>query len=85
MSSDTWRKLYTEESALYDDLVGHEDYQGNLIAELNYLHPLDGAKVVDFGAGTGRITRQIVPKVQWVWAFDLIPTMISISMRIIPS
>jgi ubiquinone/menaquinone biosynthesis C-methylase UbiE len=79
MSNDLWRKLYTERGELYDRLVQHEDYEGNLLATLNEIHPLENADVVDFGAGTGRITLQIAPLVNSVRAFDITPPMIGIA------
>jgi ubiquinone/menaquinone biosynthesis C-methylase UbiE len=79
VSSDLWRKLYVERAEQYDRLVQHEDYEGNLLATLNEIHPLENADVVDFGAGTGRITLQIVPLVNSVRAFDITPSMIRIT------
>lgn len=79
MSSDHWRKLYAERAGHYDRLVQHEDYEGNLLATLNEIHPLENADVIDFGAGTGRITLQLIPLVNSVRTFDITPPMIRIA------
>jgi ubiquinone/menaquinone biosynthesis C-methylase UbiE len=46
---------------------------------LNKLQPLAGAEIVEFGAGTGRITVQLLPLARRVWAFDITPAMIEIA------
>jgi ubiquinone/menaquinone biosynthesis C-methylase UbiE len=48
---------------------------------LDQIHPLKHADMVEFGAGTGRITTQLIPLVASIRAFDLIPPMIKIANR----
>src|SRR5262245_54731200 len=79
MDSNLWRQLYNERAKDYDRLVRCEDYEGNLLQALNELQPLGGADVVEFGAGTGRITVQLLPLARRVWAFDITPAMIEIA------
>jgi len=56
--------------------VAREDRQGNLFAALNAIRPLNGLRVVEFGAGTGRITRLLSVQVEQVAAFDMAPSML---------
>ncbi len=51
------RQVYDNSAARYDQLVLAEDVDGNLSALLADLRPWSGARVVEIGAGTGRVTR----------------------------
>jgi len=81
MSDDQWKDLYAHHSDLYERLVTHEDLQGNLLAALQTICPLDGAIVVEFGAGTGRVTTQLLPFVRQILACDLTPSMLAVAQR----
>jgi ubiquinone/menaquinone biosynthesis C-methylase UbiE len=81
MEGDLWRSLYVDHADHYERLVTHEDYQGNLMAALQRLHPLEGSEVVELGAGTGRITLQLLPRVWRLLAFDLTPSMLRIAQE----
>lgn len=74
--SEHFKTIYAARAADYDAMVAREDYQGNLLPALRRAAPLDGARVVEFGAGTGRITRLIAPHVARVDAFDISPHML---------
>jgi ubiquinone/menaquinone biosynthesis C-methylase UbiE len=65
-----YRKIYESEAEMYDALVSREDYQGNLLPALDKLAPLEQKHTVEFGAGTGRLTRLIATKAAKVLAFD---------------
>ena len=56
-----WKRLYNDHSQAYERMIQCEDYHSNLLTALNEIHPLQQASVVEFGAGTGRITRQLLP------------------------
>ena len=81
MNSNPWKTLYNEQSEEYAWMVQHEDYEGNLLPALNEIHPLKNADVVEFGAGTGRITAQLIPLVRNVWAFDITPPMVRVASK----
>jgi ubiquinone/menaquinone biosynthesis C-methylase UbiE len=81
MENNLWQDLYHNHADRYDRLVRAEDYQGNLIAALRDLNPPGNGEVVEFGAGTGRITAQLCPYVKHICAFDLTPAMISLAHR----
>jgi ubiquinone/menaquinone biosynthesis C-methylase UbiE len=67
---DHFQRIYQFDAARYDRMVGREDYRGALFAALNDIHPLTGAEVVEFGAGTGRLTRIASISARRVVAFD---------------
>lgn len=62
--------VYARHADQYDALVCAEDAAGNLLSALERLRPLDGCDVVEMGAGTGRITRMLAPRVRSLRAFD---------------
>ncbi|MCY3979267.1 MAG: class I SAM-dependent methyltransferase, partial [Chloroflexi bacterium] len=66
-----FQDIYHNQAEQFDRLVAREDRQGNLFGALNDIRPLHGLKVVEFGAGTGRITRLLSVLVDRVYAFDI--------------
>lgn len=77
--TDHFREIYATQAARYDAMVQREDHAGNLLPALRALHPLDGATVVEFGAGTGRLTRLLSPLVGRVFACDIAPAMLEVA------
>lgn len=68
--------IYRHQAERYDRLVAREDAQGKLFGALNEITPLGGLKVVEFGAGTGRLTRLLVLQAAQIRAFDIEPAML---------
>ncbi len=66
----TFEEIYAAHAAAYDRLVAREDYQGNILAALRAIRPLEGIDVIEMGAGTGRLTRLLAPIVGSIRAFD---------------
>ncbi|MCK5153302.1 MAG: class I SAM-dependent methyltransferase [Spirochaetales bacterium] len=64
-------EIYEKNADVYDNLVSHEDYEGNLLSEIKRLVPLTGKDVVELGAGTGRITGLLAPEIKTIKAFDI--------------
>jgi ubiquinone/menaquinone biosynthesis C-methylase UbiE len=64
-------EIYEQNADIYDNLVSHEDYSGNLLTEIKRLSHISGADVVEMGAGTGRITGILAPFVNSIKAFDI--------------
>ena len=54
------KTIYQQHAERYDELVAKEDRDGQLPRALGALIPLPGAQVLELGAGTGRITRQLL-------------------------
>jgi ubiquinone/menaquinone biosynthesis C-methylase UbiE len=75
------REVYQRHPEEYDSLVRHEDAAGNLLPALRALAPLDGAEVVECGAGTGRVTALLAPHVRSIRAFDLAAPMLEVARR----
>lgn len=65
-----YRQIYSERADEYEKLVSREDYQGNILATLRRTVALEGANVVELAAGTGRLTRLMVPLARRIAAFD---------------
>ena len=64
------RVVYSQQAEQYEQIVSQLDYQNNILRALTEIHPLEGCKVVELGAGTGRVTRILAPLVDAIWAFD---------------
>ncbi len=77
--ADHYREFYRNDARLFDRLVAREDRRGNLFAALNQIRPLDGARVIEFGAGTGRLTRLLALQASVVRAFDIEAAMLRLA------
>ena len=73
---DFFREIYRNRAEQYDRLVAREDAHGNLFGALHEIVPLSGLDVVEFGAGTGRLTRLLSVAVERIFAFDFEPAML---------
>jgi len=62
--------IYRTRADDYDRLVAREDHAGNIVRAIEEVMPLAGADVVEFGAGTGRLTALLVPRVRSILACD---------------
>ena len=74
------KEIYNRQARKYDLLVSREDYQKNIFPALNQVRPLDGLDVIEFGAGTGRLTCMIAPVVKTVLAFDASQHMLDVAI-----
>jgi ubiquinone/menaquinone biosynthesis C-methylase UbiE len=68
--SDQQRKIYQSEGDRYEALISREDYQGNIPRAIDEIINVDGLDVLDLGAGTGRLTLMLAPRVKAMRAFD---------------
>ncbi len=75
--SDHFRNIYRHQAEKYARLAAREDQHGNLFAALNEIILLHGLDVVEFGAGTGRLTRLLTVMVDLIRAFDMEPAMLA--------
>ena len=75
-SVDVWHETYRHHPDRYERLVSVEDYEGNLLKKIREIVPLDGKTVVEFGAGTGRVSTLVQPLAKSLFAFDLHPKML---------
>ena len=76
---DHFQEIYTSKAAQYDAMVSTEDYLGNILPTIEGICPLEGIDVVEFGAGTGRLTRQLAPHVKSIRAYDAAAHMLEVA------
>ncbi len=77
----TEKEVYASHADQYERLIQREDYQGNILKEIEKLVSLKGLTVADLGAGTGRLTRLLAPYVDFVHAFDASAHMLAEAAR----
>lgn len=75
------RELYETQPEAYDELVRYEDHEGHLLPAIHTIAPLEGKRVVELGAGTGRVTKLIAPHVASVRAFDIAAPMVEVGTK----
>ena len=71
-----FRAIFETQAGDYDRLVACEDYQKNILPALNQICSLEGADVVELGAGTGRLTCMVAPQARSVLACDVAEPML---------
>jgi ubiquinone/menaquinone biosynthesis C-methylase UbiE len=79
--SEQQARIYHDRAEDYDELISAEDVDGNLPRELARRVPLDGAVLVDVGAGTGRIARLVAPRVAHVHLVERALPMLALAER----
>jgi len=70
---------YKNDADRYEALVSREDYQNHILPAITKIVSLEGLDVVELGAGTGRLTLMLAPKVKSIQAFDVAPAMLAIT------
>src|SRR5574339_98975 len=68
--SDQQRSIYQSEGDRYQALVAREDYEGNILRAIDEILDVQGLDILDLGAGTGRLTLLLAPRVRSIHAFD---------------
>jgi ubiquinone/menaquinone biosynthesis C-methylase UbiE len=63
--------IYSQHAERYDELVSYEDYQHRLYPALTAIRSFDQADVIEWGAGTGRVSEFIAPHARSLMACDL--------------
>ncbi len=76
-----FKKIYTTQAEQYDRLIAREDYQGNIISALQKIRPFSQQTIVEFGAGTGRLTCLLAPLVTQIHAFDDSSAMLAVARQ----
>jgi ubiquinone/menaquinone biosynthesis C-methylase UbiE len=72
-------QIYRQHAADYDRLVNAEDCDGQLLPAIERLCSLKGAAVLEAGAGTGRISRQMLARGARLIGIDLSPAMLGVA------
>jgi len=78
--NDHFQEIYAKHADQYEAMVAREDYQGNILKALERIRPLAGLDVVEFGAGTGRLTLMVAPLAKSIRAFDASQQMLDITI-----
>lgn len=79
-AEDRFQRIYRQESETYEALVSCEDCDGHLLPALRARAALEG-DIVEFGAGTGRLTRLLAPYARSIRGFDASPAMLAVARR----
>ena len=75
------KTVYSSEADRYDRLVACEDFEGNILKTIEQVSPLFQKDVVEFGAGTGRMTTLLAPFVSSIQAFDSSTAMLEVAEK----
>jgi ubiquinone/menaquinone biosynthesis C-methylase UbiE len=75
------KTVYLSETDRYDRLVTCEDFEGNILKNIEKVTTLFQKDVVEFGAGTGRLTTLLAPLVDSIKAFDSSPAMLEVAEK----
>ena len=73
------KSLYETKAGLYDILVAKEDYKENLLPTIDSKCDLDGKSIIEFGAGTGRLSFLLARLAVEVMAFDVSMSMLKVA------
>jgi ubiquinone/menaquinone biosynthesis C-methylase UbiE len=68
--SDRQRQIYQTDGDRYEALIAREDYLGNIPRAIDEILRVDELDALDLGAGTGRLTLLLAPRVKSIHAFD---------------
>jgi SAM-dependent methyltransferase len=80
-----YRDIYEHEAERYQVLVAAEDYQGELPRALSRVVELRGAKALEVGVGTGRVTRLLLDAGASVVGYEQSPAMLAVARRLLES
>ena len=69
--TDHYTRIYSSQAAAYHHLIAAEDVDGNLLPALQRIAPLENARLLDLGSGTGRIPLLVHPYTTHITALDL--------------
>lgn len=76
--------IYRQFAQAYDLLVTREDVHCNLLKAIQWILPLEGRRVVEPGAGTGRLTRLLAPHVRFIMGLDASAAMLQVAAACLP-
>ena len=76
--ADQQRKIYQNDGDRYEALISREDYLGNIPRAIDEIINVNGLDVLDLGAGTGRLTLMLAPRVKSIRAFDVSAEMLRV-------
>lgn len=81
--TDHFLNIYQHDAERYERLISREDQRGNIFQALMEIRPFSSLDVVEFGAGTGRLTRIMSVLAKQIYAFDLHNSMLREAHRVL--
>jgi ubiquinone/menaquinone biosynthesis C-methylase UbiE len=72
------KTVYAQHGNEYEALIAREDHQGNISRAIDEIVNVEGLDVFDLGAGTGRLTLMLAPRVRSIRAFDVSSEMLRV-------
>ena len=72
-------EIFQQQAPKYDVLVSREDHEGRLMPAVRSIVPLEGKRIIELGAGTGRVTRLLAPAARFITAFDSSAPMLEVA------
>lgn len=66
----TEKEVYEAHADQYERLILCEDYQRNIPAQISNICDPKGLEIIELGAGTGRLTRDLVKQANHIYATD---------------
>ncbi|RPJ20357.1 MAG: class I SAM-dependent methyltransferase, partial [Chloroflexi bacterium] len=72
------KTVYAQHGNEYEALIAREDYQGNIPRAIGEIVNVDGLDALDLGAGTGRLTLMLAPRLKSIRAFDVSAEMLRV-------
>jgi len=81
----TEKQVYEAHADQYERLILREDYQNNIPKQINKIKETRGINIIEFGAGTGRLTRALASGAALVAASDLSHHMLSTAKGVLES
>jgi ubiquinone/menaquinone biosynthesis C-methylase UbiE len=76
-----FKQIYARQAGQYERLVAREDAAGNILKALQAMRPPTGLDVVEFGAGTGRLTTLLAARAKTIYAFDQATAMLAVAAQ----
>lgn len=77
--NDAQARMYEERAESYDALIAAEDTEGTLRRAFEAAVPFDGKRIVDVGAGTGRLARWMAPRAAHVHLVERAAPMLEVA------
>jgi ubiquinone/menaquinone biosynthesis C-methylase UbiE len=81
--TDHFINIYENDAERYERMIAREDHRGNIFQALTEIRPFAGLDVVEFGAGTGRLTRIMSVLAKQIYAFNLHVPMLLEAYRVL--
>ena len=78
-----FREIYAHDAERYHTLVSAEDARGELPRALGRVASLRGARVIEVGVGTGRVTRLLLDAGAQVTGYEASPAMLAVAQRML--